>query len=587
MKKLLSLIIALVFVFALFALGMTSYAEDEDNRWSGKYEELKSSDGTVTQIFENGSVRTTYPDGSREGLDCEGNRFTEDVDGKKTAYYADGTIGTQYPDGKEEYVDPTGIKFVIDKDGTMVSTDPMGLCTEYDEKGTATAMFFESGGKKVTLDENGDLPTGKGEIKGKNGEKLSWNHKEKDGVTNYSYTVTANDQTASLEMNLNGDGSGTINIKRFDGLTVNSLCDSEGNVTGFISKGDFSAKIDLNADGSGTVSNSLGDSTTVDKNGNYTIRTADGLYARFGENTDAFEFRDTESGSEIIVNSRGELVRIVDVKPDGSRISYENGTLEVKTADGKILTSTEDYDGKATITTSNGTVYTVDKDGNVTKNGEPVTGLTEPEKDLSSTEQGKTPSVNNQLKEDEKYLKSLGYTVYTMVSDMDKFESSIHADPGSLTGYLTATGPEADGIIIYYFKTASQAKKCSNEYYELVGTRLVYGDQYGVITGNKKDDEGPDAQMAANKAKLESLGYRVDLYTTNISMYEMQIGAKSGSLKGYLYAFRSSDGTHDSSLIQIFYLDTKSNASACFAKYGLGKLVDYAIVRGDDDGVIK
>ena len=95
---------------------------------------------------------------------------------------------------------------------------------------------------------------------------------------------------------------------------------------------------------------------------------------------------------------------------------------------------------------------------------------------------------DDQMKKDAEYLKSKGYTVGTLTSDMDKFESMLGADPGSVIGFLRATGKESDQILIYYFKTEAHAAKCATQYYVLRGTRIIYGDQYGVLTGSKWGD---------------------------------------------------------------------------------------------------
>ncbi len=488
---------ALTFVVCLFAVSAVSYADgneegqEENDAWKGEYKEFRSENGAVTQVFENGSVRTNYPDGSREGVDYGGNRYTEDKDGKMTAYYTDGSIGTKYADGKEEYKYPDGTREIYNTDGTIVSIAETGLCTEFDKDGKPKYCYFESGGKKAELDENGDLPSGSGEIKGKNGETLTWTNKEKDGSTEYSMKINGNGLSSSMEMKFNDDGSGSINIERHDGLTVNSLFDAEGNTTGFVKKGSFSAKIDLNGDGSGTMSNSAGDKTVIDRRGNVTIKTADGLSAKFNLNSSAIEYYDKSSGCELVVNEDGEVVKYKNYTSDGSSMVYEDGNLNIKNADGSFVRSTKNEDGSTTVTTSDGDKYVIDSDGKIYKNGALV-------KDGDDPSDTSSPQGNN---------------------------------PGS-----TQTSAEE--------------------------------------------------QMRSNKSKLESLGYRVDLYTTGISDYELSIGAKKGTLKGYLYAIKTSSDSDDSSLIQIYYFDTEANAAACNSKYGRGKLVGHAIVRGDDKGVI-
>lgn len=393
MKKLLSLILALTFIVCLFSLSSVASAADEDGEksvWEEEHKEFISENGTVTKVYDNGCVKTVYPDGSEEAVDFDGNRYTKDKDGTQMAYMTDGTIGKKFPDGTVEYKLIDGTKWINKTDGTAIAVNMLGLCTEYDKDENAKYMYFESGGKKITLDENGELPAGKGEIKGKNGEKFSWVNKGKDGETEYSTTTTVNDKTSSLEIKFGADGSGSINIQRYDGLTVNSLFDSDGNVTGFVKSGSFSAKIDLKEDGSGSVSNSAGDSATVDKYGNTVINTADGLILKYGSNTAATEFYDRNSGNELVTDSSGKVVKFKNYNTDGSSMTYEDGVLNVKNSDGSFVRSVENEDGSKTVTTSSGDKYLIDSDGAIYKNGLPVKNGSEPSSEPEPTSTGKT-----------------------------------------------------------------------------------------------------------------------------------------------------------------------------------------------------
>ena len=158
MKKLLSLLLALTFVVCLFSLSVVASAADEEEEksiWDGEYKEFTAENGAVTRVFDNGCISTLYPDGSEERVDFDGNRFTKDKDGTQMAYMTDGLIGKKHADGTEEYKFIDGTKWIYKTDGTAITVNSLGLCTEYDKDENAKYMYFESGGKKITLDENG------------------------------------------------------------------------------------------------------------------------------------------------------------------------------------------------------------------------------------------------------------------------------------------------------------------------------------------------------------------------------------------------------------------------------------------------
>ncbi|MBR3144702.1 MAG: hypothetical protein IKF53_02270, partial [Clostridia bacterium] len=79
MKKYLAIFLAFLMAFsALTAISPVSvFAENEnistpDDAFEGDYTEFKGSDGSVTRVFDNGSVSTKNKDGSVTAVDYKG-----------------------------------------------------------------------------------------------------------------------------------------------------------------------------------------------------------------------------------------------------------------------------------------------------------------------------------------------------------------------------------------------------------------------------------------------------------------------------------------------------------------------------------
>ena len=96
----------------------------------------------------------------------------------------------------------------------------------------------------------------------------------------------------------------------------------------------------------------------------------------------------------------------------------------------------------------------------------------------SNTENGKTQSASEQRESDKTLLESKGFTVSVYTSDLGSVAAGIGSTDDKLDAFLTARSSE-DAIMIYYFKSESDAKACyqgKESTFKLVGKSLVYGD---------------------------------------------------------------------------------------------------------------
>lgn len=94
-RKVLCILLAFTFVFMCLLLAYAAN-EDEENPFSGGYSEYRGSDGSVTKVYDNGSVSTEYSDGTKAAIDYNGCRYTKGNDGTQTVYDIDGTVCRRY-----------------------------------------------------------------------------------------------------------------------------------------------------------------------------------------------------------------------------------------------------------------------------------------------------------------------------------------------------------------------------------------------------------------------------------------------------------------------------------------------------------
>ena len=163
-----------------------------ENSFEGDYAEYKNKDGSVTRVYDNGSVTTKYADGSAEGFDTWGNHYTADKDGRETVELTDGNTLTDDGSGYYEWHGRDGSVFTPHEDGSCSWKNASGIVIDYDADGERTAIGFEHG-EKLELD-NGMFPQGDGELTGPNGASITWhNGSTYLGDECYSFRVVGED----------------------------------------------------------------------------------------------------------------------------------------------------------------------------------------------------------------------------------------------------------------------------------------------------------------------------------------------------------------------------------------------------------
>ena len=128
-----------------------------DDAFEGDYKDFRAKDGTVTRVYDNGSIVTTYPDGSREGMDYYCNRYTEDKDGRQVLYDTDGNQHIKNADGSEEAISKGGTHMFYNEYCAYRAVAATGTVFEYDENENLVAVSIEGGERLTLVDENGDF----------------------------------------------------------------------------------------------------------------------------------------------------------------------------------------------------------------------------------------------------------------------------------------------------------------------------------------------------------------------------------------------------------------------------------------------
>lgn len=210
-KRLLSILLSFVLSISLISFPAYVFAEEPeqnsessseeedsipDDVWEGEYVEYKGKDGTLTRVFDSGSVATLYSDGSWEGVDYKGNIYQADKEGNEKRKFTDGTSGLVRSDGTKEYYPDDEHTIVYHSDGTSTQiNNKTGLCIDYDQNDKEVSEYFEGGTEKLYYDEDGYLPDGEYEIHGPNGEKLIYKNivNEEGDVLNFSFSIEGRD----------------------------------------------------------------------------------------------------------------------------------------------------------------------------------------------------------------------------------------------------------------------------------------------------------------------------------------------------------------------------------------------------------
>ena len=388
MKKKTAVILVFTIVFSLIAVAASVcvFADDDtdevkvtidvpDNAWEGGRTEFKGKDGSVTTVYDNGSVWTKYADGTESGVDYNGNKHVEDKDGTYTISGTDGSVATQYSDGRMSYSEGgSGKTTTYNTDGSFSETySTFGLTVDYDADGAKTGIGFTDSSERIGVDENGNYKNG--EIKGPNGSSLVIKDDEKhlltsDGMkVDYKESGVTDSKDGYTESFSVTSQDGT---KQYWDINTTSLRDQNGMFTG--NRKSNSGGIDL-PDGTKFQYEGI---VTFDKDGNpiYIDQNASQFTGSDGStlwkdgNSKALEYRNPNTGATFIVDKNGNLLENKSDEVTFTATYDENGNLvsaDIEWKDGAH--QVHNPDGTGSFTLPDGTKYETDGKGNVYKDG--------------------------------------------------------------------------------------------------------------------------------------------------------------------------------------------------------------------------
>lgn len=362
MKKALFIILSVVLAFAVFSAdGKDDLPECEatpDDVWDGDYAKFGNKDGSSTYVFDNGSVLTVKPDGTKEGYDYLGNKHSLDSDGNYTVAGRDGYTATEMADGTRKLKDPTGVTTVMRTDGSFSEEMSLGIVFDYDAEGRPTGVGFTGDSQRIGADgdgyyKDGEISTPDGRLLQINGDKVT--------ILDRNGTKVNIDDSGNKE---------SITVDWKDGSHCESCTTSAWDNGQKTENREIYFK---DPDGNVWESDS---SITYDREGNpywsgnnvaqYT--TTDGERYWVDNNSKAMEYYG-KNGDRMILDRNGNLTDFKDeynewlVRYDSEgRAASGNMTF----ADGTTVVIT---DGTTTLTRPDGTVFETDRQGNVFKDG--------------------------------------------------------------------------------------------------------------------------------------------------------------------------------------------------------------------------
>jgi|GEM_PF-3897488 len=330
-----------------------------DDAWDGEYAEFKGKDGSTTIVFDNGSVITTFSDGSREGVDYNGNQHAKSKDGTYSIRGTDGTTATEYTDGRMSVTETNGKTTTFNKDGSFSESYPIGLTRDYDSEGGLIGIGFTGSKERIGTDEDGYYLNG--EITGPNGQHLK--------ITDDSMEFT---NTEGTEYKRNDSGNTeTVSINWKDG----SHCESTTTTTWDNGKKTENTDFTLTENNGNRWDSNVNVSYDSDGNPAYLnnnvtqVTGSDGSTLWMDNNSKAIEYNGKD-GSRLIVDHNGNLVENKSDEVNFKATYDENGNLssaDIQWADG--ARQVQNPDGTGSFTLPDGTQYTTDGGGSVWKDG--------------------------------------------------------------------------------------------------------------------------------------------------------------------------------------------------------------------------
>ncbi len=379
-KKTIALLMAAAMLFAFLPTWTVAYAEGgdwsfgEEDLFSGNAQVFEGADGSRTEIFDNGSMRTTYPDGRKEGLDKDGNHFEEAKDGTVTFRTIDGGYGTKRPDGSGEGYYPDGSSEIYHADGTHTEYDAeTGLTLTYDKDDKWTGVSLDEEHKIEFYDETGDMKEGSYSLTDKTGRTITYTHEKEpyedgDGEYMKEFSLNVTDKNGQrlggVSWARDEEGNETLDIKGADGLSITRVETDDGYDIHAVSDGvEYTETETTDESGNKTVTSLL----TGDKEGHVQQTVVYDKDDNFVKMTGEVQW--TEDGkTTTITNDDTHIYAAVENK-DGSKsehtVTYgENGKESVKSVhtykDGSKLTS--EVTGSGGIVTGRTDTFT-DKNG--------------------------------------------------------------------------------------------------------------------------------------------------------------------------------------------------------------------------------
>ena len=367
MKKYLSLLFALLLACSVlaaitFAAGEDAGISTPDDAFDGNYTEFEGEDGSVTRVFDNGSVSTKSKDGSVTAVDYKGNQYSEDKDGNSTIRTTGGYVATEYKDGRQSLTEPNGKTTTVNPDGSFSESYGVGLTLDYNADGGLTGIGITGDDQRIETDENGCYKNG--EITGPDGSKLTITDSGLQFVnregTSYDHSDLGDRQTTSIQWkdgtHAEADTTVTWNGGEKTESTEYSLTDAEGN------RWDSSVSTTYDADGKPYY---VGNNVTQ-------WTGADGSTLWLDNNTKAVQYNDKD-GNKLITDENGNLLEYNDGKNAWNVTYDESGNVvsaDITYSDGAKMV--KNPDGTASFTLPDGTKYESDGSGKVYQDGEQI-----------------------------------------------------------------------------------------------------------------------------------------------------------------------------------------------------------------------
>ncbi|MEU8459271.1 AAWKG family protein [Streptomyces griseoaurantiacus] len=330
---------------------------------------LKSVNGATTQLNDDGTLGTDFPDGSHTTFDPDtGDLTTIDADGNKTTTHLnpgdtftnpdgsttklndDGTLTTTFPDGSKQTLDPaTGQVTTLNPDGSLADsgildptdgafTTPGGGTSQLNADGSLSSDFPD-GSHSTFNPDTGDLT-----LTDSDGNTTTTHLNPGDTFTNPDGSTTK----------LNDDGTLTTTFPDGSKQTLNpdtgelTTTDPQGHTT----------TTDL-VPNAGSFTTPDGGTAHLSADGSLNTDFPDGSHSKFDPDTGDLTLTDSDGNTTTTHLNPGDTF----TNPDGSTVKLnDDGTLTTTFPDGSKQTLNPDT-GELTTTDPQGHTTTTDLNG--------------------------------------------------------------------------------------------------------------------------------------------------------------------------------------------------------------------------------